>query len=47
MNKMIVCRLTKMRFMRSLAKFMRMDKGNTFPTIFQKSLKEIISNLDF
>ena len=46
MNKMILCRFTKMRCMRSLDKSMRMDKADTFPTISQKSLKEIISNLD-
>ena len=47
MNKIIMCRLTKMRIMRSLTKSMWMDKCKYFPTIFQKSLKEIISNLDF
>ena len=39
--------MTKMRIMRSLAKSMRMERGKYFPKIFQKSLKEFISKLDF
>ena len=46
MNKMIVCKLTKMRFMRLLAKSMRMDKA-TNPQNLSKILERNYSNLDF
>ena len=37
-----MCRLTKMRFMRPLAKSMRMDKATNPQNLSKKSLKEII-----
>ena len=46
MNKMIFVQIDQNEILKSLAKSMRMDK-QIFPTIFQKSLKEIISKVDF
>ena len=43
---MTLCRMNKMRIMRSLAKSMRMDKGKYFPNNLSKIL-ERISKLDF
>ena len=46
-NKIILCRLTKMRIMRSLAKSMRMGRGKYFPQKLSKILERIYFQIIF